>query len=169
MMSAMMLHGMIPGPRLFVDQMPTVYALIFALLVCQPVMVAMGVAFCKSMANIIYLPARILVPSVTILCMVGSFALRQSMFDVGFMLLVGVIGFYMKKSDYPVFATVLGLVLGQLSDSNLIRTAVRYRYNFWVFVTRPISLVLVILTAIMVLYPVITKAIRAKKAKKSVA
>ena len=162
MMSAMMLHGMIPGPRLFVDQMPTVYAMIIALLICQPVMIIMGVFFCKQMSGIINMPARILVPCITILCVVGSFALRTSLFDVGFMIFIGIIGFFMKKSDYPVFATVLGLVLGQMTDSNLIRTAIRHRYDFTVFLTRPISLALVIFTAVMVLYPVLRKKFKGK-------
>ena len=163
MLSAMMLHGMIPGPRLFIDQMPVVYALIIALFLCQPIMIVMGVVFCRWMSGIIDVSPKILAPCIAVLCVVGAFALRVSLFDVGFMLVFGVIGYFMKKSDYPVFATVLGLVLGQLSDNNLIRTAIRHRHDFTVFFTRPISLVLVILTAVMVLYPVVQKKLREKR------
>jgi len=162
LISAMMLHGMIPGPRLFIDQMPVVYALIIALFVSQAVMIVMGVIFCKSMSGIINVSPNILAPTIAVLCVVGSFALRTSFFDVGFMIVFGIIGYFMKKGDYPVFATVLGLVLGRMSDENLIRTAIRFRYDFSVFLTRPISLVLVIFTVIMVLYPLVMSHMRKK-------
>jgi putative tricarboxylic transport membrane protein len=145
--------------------MPIVYALIIALFVSQAVMVVMGVIFCKSMSGIINVSPNILAPTIAVLCVVGSFALRTSYFDVGFMVAFGVIGYFMKKSDYPVFATVLGLVLGRMSDENLIRTAIRFRYDFSVFLTRPISLALVIFTVIMVLYPLVMSQIRKRKNK----
>jgi putative tricarboxylic transport membrane protein len=114
MLGAMMLHGLIPGPRLFVDQMPIVYGLILALLMSQVVMIVVGVGFCKSMSAIIDVPTKILAPIVAVFCVVGSFALRGSLFDVIFMATFGIIGYFMKKSGYSVIAMVLGLVLGQL-------------------------------------------------------
>jgi len=163
LMSAMMLHGMIPGPRLFIDQMPIIYALIIALFISQVLMIVLGVFFCKTMSNIINVPPNILAPTIAVLCVIGSFALRTSFFDVGIMIAFGVVGYFMKKSDYPVFATVLGLVLGQMADNNLIRTAIRFRSDFSVFFTRPISLALVILTVIMVSYPFIMHQIKKRK------
>ena len=163
MLSAMMLHGMIPGPRLFIDQMPVVYGLIIALFVSQVVMIIMGLGFCKSLSGIIDISAKIMAPLIAVFCVVGSFAMRSSLFDVGLMFLFGIVGFLMKKSGYPVIAVVLGIVLGPLSDSNLIRTAIRYRYNFSVFFTRPISLVLLILIVGMAFYPFVQKKLREKK------
>ena len=157
MLGAMMLHGLIPGPRLFVDQMPIVYGLILALLMRQVVMIVVGVGCCKSMSAIIDVPTKILAPIVAVFCVVGSFALRGSLFDVIFMATFGIIGYFMKKSGYSVIAMVLGLVLGQLCDNNLLRTVIRYKYNYSVFLTRPISLALTIMTLIMIFYPIIQK------------
>lgn len=154
MLGAMMLHGLIPGPRLFVDQMPIVYGLIIALFISQIVMVVVGLGFCKSLSAIVDVPAKILSPIVAVFCVVGSFALRGSLFDVVFMAIFGLVGYLMKKSGYSVIAMVLGVVLGQLADNNLLRTAIRYRHNFLVFITRPISLALLVMILIMVLYPV---------------
>ena len=155
MLGAMMLHGLIPGPRLFVDQMPIVYGLIIALLISQVVMIIVGLFFCKSLSSIVDVPAKILAPVVAVFCVVGSFALRGSLFDVVFMAIFGIIAYFMKKSGYSVIAMVLGVVLGQLADNNLLRTAIRYRYNYSVFFTRPISLALVIMILVMILYPII--------------
>lgn len=157
MLSAMMLHGLTPGPRLFIEQMPLVYGIIIALFLSQILMVIMGMGFCKSLSGIINVPSKIMAPTVAVFCVVGSFALRGSLFDVGLMGIFGIVGFFMKKTGYPVIAMVLGIILGQLTDNNFIRTAIRYRYNFWVFITRPISLTLVILIVLMISYPYIRK------------
>lgn len=158
-MSAMMLHGLIPGPRLFIDQMPMVYALILALFLSQPIMIIIGTVFSQAISGIANVQAKILAPTVAVLCIIGSFAVRGSLFDVGFMIALGIIGFFMKKSGYPAFAMVLGLLLGPMSDTNIIRTALRFDYDFSVFLTRPISLAIIVLIVILVLFPLIRKKI----------
>ncbi len=155
LLSALIMHGMMPGPRLFIDQMPLVYGLIIALFISNIAMLVIGLGFCKSLSGVVDVSPKIMAPIIAVFCMVGSFALRGSYFDVILMAIFAIIGFFMKKSHYSITAMILGIILGKLCDDNFIRTAIRYRHDFSVFVTRPLSLVIIVLTLLMMLYPVI--------------
>ena len=74
------------------------------------------------MSKLILVPKRILLPIVTVLCIIGSFACNNRVFDVVLMFLFGVLGFVMKKHDYPTAPMVLAIVLGGMMDSNFRRT-----------------------------------------------
>jgi len=157
MLGALMLHGLQPGPRLFITQMPLVYALIIALFLSQIVMYIMGIGFSYSLSGILKVSTKILVPLIGVLCVVGSFALRNSIFDVGLMFIFGIIGWIMKETGYPTIAVVLGIILGPIADSELIRASIRYRGDYFIFFKRPISIGLIIVTVLMVIIPYIIK------------
>jgi len=165
MLGALMLHGLQPGPRLFMYQMPLVYAIIIALFLSQIVMYVMGVGFSYSLSGILKVSTKILVPTIAVLCTVGSFALRNSLFDVGLMFTFGIIGWIMKENEYPTIAVVLGIILGPIADSELIRTAIRFRGDFLIFFKRPISIGLIIATVLMVLIPYLIKQKKKKSLK----
>ncbi|MHA1356091.1 MAG: tripartite tricarboxylate transporter permease, partial [Candidatus Heimdallarchaeota archaeon] len=146
-LGAMMLHGLEPGPRLFIYHMPLVYSIIVALFLSQIVMYVMGIVFSYSLSGILKVSTKILVPAISVLCVVGSFALRNSLFDVGLMFVFGIIGWIMKENQY----------LGPIADSELIRTTIRYRGDYSIFFKRPISIGLIIATILMLIIPYIIK------------
>jgi len=156
-LGAMMLHGLEPGPRLFIYHMPLVYSIIVALFLSQIVMYVMGIVFSYSLSGILKVSTKILVPAISVLCVVGSFALRNSLFDVGLMFVFGIIGWIMKENQYPTIAVVLGIILGPIADSELIRTTIRYRGDYSIFFKRPISIGLIIATILMLIIPYIIK------------
>lgn len=157
MLGALMLHGLQPGPRLFIYQMPLVYAIIVALFLSQIVMYVMGIGFSYSLSGILKVSTKILVPVIAVLCVVGSFALRNSLFDAGLMFTFGIVGWIMKENDYPTIAVVLGIILGPIADSELIRTTIRYRGDYTIFFQRPISIGLIVATILMVVVPYLIK------------
>ena len=130
MLAALMLHGLQPGPRLFMNQMPLVYAIIVSLFLSQIVMYIMGTVFSYSLSGILKISAKILVPVITVVCVVGSYSLRNSLFDVVLMFICGVLGFTMKENGYPTIAITLGIILGPIADSELIRTTIRYSGDY---------------------------------------
>jgi len=89
-----------------------------------------------------------LMPIVMILAVVGSFAINNSIFDIGVMMILGVIGYLMQKIDIPMGPIVLALILGPMAESNFRRALIMSRGSFTIFLTRPISLVLIILSVI---------------------
>jgi putative tricarboxylic transport membrane protein len=146
LIGAFMLQGLIPGPRLFYTHMHVIYGLIAGSFVEQIVLLGVGLLCSYYFARVIEAPTRILVPLISMFCVLGSFVLRSTMFDVYLMFIFGILGWYMRKHHYPVVAVVLGIILGPIADGELIRTYQRFPGELTVFFTRPISLILFILT-----------------------
>lgn len=163
MLGALMLHGLNPGPRLFIYQMPLIYGIIAALFVSQFVLYVTGIVFSYSLSGILKVSTKILVPSIAVMCVVGSFALRNSLFDVGLMFIFGIIGWIMKENGYPTMAVVLGIILGPIADSEILRTTIRYRGDYTIFFQRPISIGLIVVIILMVVAPYIIKRRRENK------
>jgi putative tricarboxylic transport membrane protein len=153
MLGALLLHGLRPGPRLFIHQMPLVYAIIAALFLSQFFMFVLGVGFSYSLSGILAISTKILVPVIAVLCTVGSFALRNNLFDVGLMFAFGILGWIMKENEYPTIAVVLGIILGPIADAELIRTTIRYGGDYLIFFQRPISIGLIVAIILMVFMP----------------
>lgn len=157
-LGALIMLGLRPGPRLLVEQGEIVYGLIMALIFSQGLMVLMAAFVGHRFAGLLRVPTHILVPVILVFCMVGSFAIRNSMFDVYLMFAFGILGWIMRKYDYPPIAVVMGIVLGPIADEQLLLTRMRFGDAYYLaFFTRPISLALVILTIIVVLRPYLGK------------
>ena len=90
-------------------------------------------------------------PVVFVLCVVGSFALQARLFDVGVMITFGIIGYYMREMEYPVAPLVLGIILGSILDPNLRRALIISDGSLAPFFTRPISLVVFLITLLTIL------------------
>ena len=149
LMGALMMHGLTPGPELVTTQINLVYGLIVACIVSQFLMVAMSVGMAYGSVGLLKVDTNVLVPVIAVMCVIGTYAIRTTVFDIVLMLVFGLLGWFMKKYDYSPVALVLGIVLGPIADNELIRTFARFGSDWYLsFITRPISLTL---TAIMVI------------------
>jgi TctA family transporter len=92
---------------------------------------------------------------ILVFCIVGSFAINNSLFGVWVMLFFGILGYFMEENDFPISPSLLAIVLGNLLERNFIISMVKSRGNLLGFFTRPISAVLGILTILIWLYPVL--------------
>ena len=138
MMGALTIHGIQPGP-LFISQHPKVaYGIYAAYLVALPLMIAVVWIGSRAWLRIIMMPKSMLIPIVLVLCVVGAYALSNSMNDVYVLGLFCVIGYAMVKARMPLAPLILGVVLGDQIEANLIQ-AVSTDPNPWLFLTRPIS------------------------------
>ena len=111
-LAAFYLQGIQPGPRVLQTNNAEVYAVVLALIVASVLILPLGVLLAGPLASVTRLPMSLLVPTVLFLSMVGVFAIRNSVFDVGLALLFGVIGLVLRLNGYPVIPLVLGLILG---------------------------------------------------------
>lgn len=120
-LAAFYVHGLQPGPLLFVRS-PELFSVVLAggFVSCFAMLV-LGMTVVPHLSKIVLVPKRILMPLVTVLCVVGTYAVNSSMFDVGLMFCFGLAGFFMRSRGYPAAPMVLGLVLGEMMDSNLRR------------------------------------------------
>src|SRR6185437_8288574 len=136
--TAVMIHGIQPGP-LFISQQPKIaYGIYAAYLVALPLMVAVIWAGSRAWMRVIMMPKSMLIPIVLVLCVIGAYALSNSMKDVYVLALFCVIGYAMVKARIPLAPLIIGVVLGDQIEANLIQ-AVATNADPWLFLTRPIS------------------------------
>jgi len=114
-------------------------------------MFILGLSFIRVFVKILIIPRQKLMPVVFALCVIGSYALSAKMFDILVMTVFGIIGYAMKEMDYPVAPLVLGIILGDLLDSNLRRSLILTNGNILPFFTRPISFVFFLFILITIL------------------
>jgi putative tricarboxylic transport membrane protein len=146
LLGALLLHGVRPGPMLqfefpnFIYEMSALLALAsFLLLVCGSLMTSILVPILRKTKN------EILMPIVAALCVIGAYAINVSLFDIKVMVILGLIGYLLVEMGYPMAPFVLGVILGPMIDVNLRRTLLTSNGSILPFITRPLSIILLIL------------------------
>ncbi len=158
-LGALTIQGLRPGPSLYTDFPDVAYLLVTAFLAANLLMLPIGIGFCNFLAGkILRLRREVLSGAVLILCVSGAFAVSNSIFNIWIVIIFGIIGFFMNKFHLPQSPLILAVVLGSMMEKNFLQSMVLSDSSWSIFVTRPISLVLVLLSAGFVLSPVIKKA-----------
>jgi putative tricarboxylic transport membrane protein len=138
MLGALTIHGIQSGP-LFISQNPQLaYGIFAAYLLAHPLMVLILWASARWMLRIVSVPKSALFPVVLVLCVIGAYALNNTMSNVYVLLAFGVLGYLMVKFGFPLAPFILGVILGDQIEINLVR-AIMTDPNPWLFVTHPIS------------------------------
>ena len=122
LMGGLIIHGLQPGPELFTTYADMTYTFFAGFVLVQLAMLAIGLWGCKIFANIARLSDSILIPSIVVLCVVGSYAINNNIVEVIIMCVFGVIGYLVRKFDLNAAAIVLGLILGPIGENGLRRS-----------------------------------------------
>lgn len=138
LIASLMMHGIRPGPMLFQDQAGFVWTIFAGLLVAQFVMLIVGLFAAQFVVRLVSQPASVLYPVIAVLCVVGSFSLSNSLFDVWLMLAFGVVGYVLKRLDVPVVPIVLAMILVPMVESELRRALMLSPTGFLGLFSRPI-------------------------------
>jgi putative tricarboxylic transport membrane protein len=168
MIAAMFIHGVRPGPLLMVENPTFLYQIVAMLLLATVAITIYGLSMTKLFLFVLQVPRERLMAVVYVLCVVGSFAITQRMFDVYVMLGFGIAGFLLREMKYPMAPLVLGIILGDLLDINLRRGLLLTDGDPTPFFTRPISLVmwLLILVTLLLSIPAINDRFKALFSRK---
>jgi len=162
----MLMKGITPGPRVFIDQATLVYTLFAIFLIANIIMLPLGYIAIKSLVRVfLRTPRKFLTPLILTFCIVGSYAIRISVFDVLTMLILGIAGYLMEKNGFPVAPLVLGLILGPMMEIYFMMTARKALGNPLEFVSRPLSIAIIILIILTWSTPLINKIIKRIRAK----
>jgi putative tricarboxylic transport membrane protein len=151
LMAAMLIHGVKPGPMIMVESPQFVYDVVAMMLIATLGILLYGLTLTKLLVQVLKVPTTIIVPMIFVLCVVGTYALAQRLFDVWTMLGFGVLGYLLRRYGFPVAPLVLGIVLGDLMEKNLRRGLVLSDGDLTPFFTRPISAVLFGIIVLVVL------------------
>jgi len=155
-LGGLLVHGLVPGNRLFTQQASITYTILFGFLLSNVLMGAFGLAVAKYVVRVTRMPNSILLPVVLVLSFIGSYALNASMFDVYVCIAFGLLGYLMHKMNFPSAPLILGLILGGIAEGGLMRSFVMARGNiFAYFFSRPACLVLMALIVLSVFAPFI--------------
>lgn len=167
MLGALTMQGVTPGPNLFAKGSIWVYAVMGGLFLINLFMFVQGSVFSKVFVNVTKVPENVLLPSIVVMCTMGAFAISNNIFEVYVLVVMALIGFAMRKFNLPITPFTIALVLGDLCETNL-RRSLMASYGRWsIFVTRPISLCMLLLSVALLVAPGISKIIKNRKAKKT--
>jgi putative tricarboxylic transport membrane protein len=166
-LGALLIHGMRPGPLLFIQHVEVVYAVFIGMFVANLMFLGLGLGGAKIFSQILRVPNYVLSPIILVLCVVGTYALHNNMADVWIMLVCGLIGYKMKSYGFAAAPIVLGLVLGELIEISLRRSLIVFDNNPFIFFTRPWSLAFIILTILGLCSPAIRTWLENRSVKKN--
>lgn len=166
LLGAFMMHGLTPGPFLMRDQGHLLYALFITLILSNVVMLFVGHYYIKLAVRVQSLPRRMLFPLIIMFCSIGAFAVNNREFDVLLMFLFGVLGFFLRRLNISVIPVVIAFFLGPLLEGAVRRSLLLSGGDVTIFVRRPIALVFVVLTVLVLgymFYQAIARQLRAPR------
>ena len=154
LLGGMIIWGLRPGPLLFIEHQDFVWGLIGSMYMANLFTLIVNLAFIPVFAKVLTLRFSILAPIIFILCVVGGYVPTTSMHDVWLMVLFGVVGYLLRKLNYPVAPAVLSIVLGPLAERALRQSLVGSQGDPMVFADRPITVVILIVAFMLIFMPV---------------
>ena len=152
-LSIMISFGVIPGPLVFVEKADVINSLFFSLILTQLFILIIGFTVARYLARISLIPNEIIVPSVIVVSLLGSYAIRNMMVDVILSVAFGFLGYIMKKVGFNPIPLILGLVLGELVEKNFHRALMISGGSYSIFLASPICKLLVFLTLLSLFSP----------------
>lgn len=166
MMGALTLYNITPGPQLFAEQPDIVWGLIASLFVGNVILLILNLPLVGLFAKMLNTPNYILIPAIAAVSFVGVYAIHSTTFDLVLMVALGVLGYFLRKLNFPLSALILGYVLGELMESSLRRALSISQGDISILFHGPIAQVLWVLVGLMILLP-IYRSIRGKKRKQA--
>ena len=162
LIGALMIHGLAPGPDLYAKTPQFVSSIFLGYLVALFFMLAIGLAAARPFARLIAFPQHLVLATITVLCVLGAYAIQDSFFDVGIAVAAGFLGYLLKKVDVSPAPIILGVVLGPLLESNLRRAILLGEGSITPFFTRPLSLLMLLTILVVVFGRPVSQALRAR-------
>ncbi|MBN2659497.1 MAG: tripartite tricarboxylate transporter permease [Spirochaetales bacterium] len=150
LLGAFMLHGIQPGPMLNIDRPTFVLEITAILLLASIAMWVSGIFLSKQVVKVLKVPTSLFMPIISVLCIIGSYALGMRVFNLYLMLPIGIIAYFLTEMKYPIAPLIIGVILGDMADQNLRRALMVSQGSFMPVLQRPVSLVLVLVILILI-------------------
>ncbi|MFZ7130954.1 MAG: tripartite tricarboxylate transporter permease [Eubacteriales bacterium] len=154
LLGSLMIHGLRPGPQFFQATPNIAYVFIYGLIVANIMMLMIGFFFAPYFAYGAFIPNQILIPLIATFSIIGAYAVSNSVFDIRLAFIFGIVGYIMRKAKFSPIPMVLGIVLGPIAERGFRTALLMSGGNYLVFLTRPISGVLLILCIASIFLPI---------------
>lgn len=155
MLGALLMHGLRPGPLLFQTHPEFVWGFIASMYIGNVMLLILNMPLIGMWVNLLRIPYNILMPAIVVLSAVGVYATDNSLTDVWIMAAFGIIGYLMRKLDFPQAPVVLGLVLGPMVERSLRQALTMSHGSLGIFFASPIAATLTILSLLSLFTPVL--------------
>jgi putative tricarboxylic transport membrane protein len=140
------MKNMNPGPMVFVQNPQFIYAVFIIFVLANLMMLPIGWAAIKSAKVILRTPKNVLLPIILLFCIVGSYAMTNSIYGIIIMLVMGIVGWLLEENGFPVSPIILGLVLGEMFEQNFMTSMIKADGSIIGFFSRPIAATLGVMT-----------------------
>ncbi len=157
MLVAFQQYGLQPGPQLFTSSGPLVWTLIASLFIGNAMLLVLNLPLVGVWVRLLRIPQPLLYGGILVFSTLGVYSVNRSTFDLGLLFLTGLLGFLMRRFQFPVAPCIIGLILGPLAEQNLRRALSISQGDWSVFITHPIAAVLLVLAATMLILPFVWK------------
>ncbi len=163
LLGGLMIHGLAPGPMLFVTSGNVVYGIFVALFIANIIMLAMEFYGMRIFVRLLDIPKYYLLPVIMALCVVGAYGLNNRVFDVWSLVFFGLLGYGLLKTGFPLPPVILGFILGPIAETNLRRGLMLSKGDFTPFLTRPIAAIFLGITVISIALSIYNEQRRARQ------
>jgi putative tricarboxylic transport membrane protein len=163
MLGGLMMWGLRPGPLLFEKNPQFVWGLIASQYIANVMLLILSTLFIPLFVRALRVPYTILMPLIIVFCVTGAYSLKNNLWDVGLMLVFGVLGYAMKKLGYSPAALVLALVLGPLAERALRQSLIISDAGLAIFFLRPIAAVLTVAALVAIAVPLVRAILAARR------
>jgi putative tricarboxylic transport membrane protein len=150
-MGALMVHGITPGPKLVTEHPDLFWGVIASMYLGNTVLLILNLPLIGLWVQVLRVPYRVLFPAILVFCAIGAYSMDNNLSDVYTMVIFGVIGWLMKRYGYDAAVLVLAFVIGPILEQSLRQSLLLGDGHFTIFLSRPISLVLLLISASLVL------------------
>jgi putative tricarboxylic transport membrane protein len=160
------MKNMNPGPTLFTTNPQNIYAVFLLFILANLIMLPLGWLCIKVAKRILRVPREVLMPLILLFCIVGTFAINNTTFEVGVMLAAGVVAYLLEANGFPIAPAILGVVLGGMLEENFITSMIKSNGELGAFFGRPIALGLALLTLLVWFAPLVLRALRSMRTRR---
>lgn len=153
LMGAFLINGLTPGPKLFVSEPTLVWGIIASLFIGNLILLIMNLPLVKVWVQIIKIPYHLLFPLILVFMVVGSYSVSHSMFDIGVLIVFGILGYIAKLVDFPIVPVALTIILGPMLEKSLRQAMQLSGGDPSVLFRGPISTIFIVIALIIVSFP----------------
>lgn len=143
------MKNMNPGPTIFINSPENIYAVFAVFILANLLLLPLGWLCIKAATRLLRTPRNILMPVILMFCVVGSFAINNSPFDLWILIGFGLLGWFLEAHRFPIAPAILGMLLGKMLEENFITSMIKSEGNLLGFVDRPVSAALAVFTMLV--------------------
>jgi putative tricarboxylic transport membrane protein len=155
LLGVLLVKGVQPGPELFGSEAPLLYGIYLIFIIANLLLIPLGYLAIRAGGTLLRVPAAVLMPVIVAFCVVGAFSINNGYLEIVVMLATGVLGYLLERGGFPLAPVVLGLVLGPIVEKNFMQSVIKTNWDLTQFLTRPVSATLLVLTVLVLVYPML--------------